>query len=231
MNQKTILITGGAGFIGSHLAVRIKEDNPTAKVIVIDNLYRKGSELNVSKLGKAGAIFIKGDIRYPKDLNISFDLLIECAAEPSAINGFDSSPEYLVNSNLVGAINCFEQARKNKADVVFLSTSRVYPWRLLNSLNFLETDTRFELSPEQKTKGASSFGISEDFPLQDGTRSIYGATKLASELLLREGGKAYDMNGIINRLGTVSGPGQFGKSDQGIIMYWLLAHLLKKPPT
>jgi CDP-paratose 2-epimerase len=136
--------------------------------------------------------------------------------------GYNSSPEYLVNTNLLGTINCLEYARKCDADVVFLSTSRVYPVRTINNLNFIETPTRFELSGEQST-GASSKGFTENFPLH-GSRTLYGATKLASELILQEYIEMYGIRGVINRCGLLTGSWQMGKVDQGVVVLWVARH-------
>ncbi len=229
MNYKNILVTGGAGFVGSHICLKLKEYDPTLNVTVLDNLYRKGSELNVPRLKKRGITFIKGDIRNKKDLEIkNVDLLIECSAEPSVMAGVTSSPEYLLDTNLVGAIHCFELARRNNADVVFLSTSRVYPIKKLNSLLFTENETRFILNSNQEIQGASKNGISEKFPL-DGPRSLYGTTKLSAELLLQEYIDNYKIKGVINRCGLITGPWQMGKAEQGIIAYWISRHIFNLP--
>lgn len=231
MKYKNILITGGAGFVGSNLALKLKENYPKTEVIALDNLMRRGSELNLPRLRKGGARFVHGDVRNKEDLNLAdIDLLIECSAEPSVMAGIDSSPEYLLNTNLVGAINCFEMARKNGADVIFLSTSRVYPISYLNSLDFKEEKTRFVLSDKQKIKGACKEGISEDFPL-DSPRSLYGTTKLAAEHLLLEYTYNYHLKGVINRCGLLTGPWQMGKIDQGVVAFWLAAHVFGKKLT
>lgn len=61
--DKKILITGGCGFVGSNLAVFFKEKYPAYTVFAFDNLKRRGSELNIGRLRKAGVHFIHGDIR------------------------------------------------------------------------------------------------------------------------------------------------------------------------
>src|SRR6266704_1127091 len=115
MRYKHILITGGAGFVGSTICIKLKEYYPSVTVVAFDNLKRRGSELNLPRLKSHGINFIHGDIRNKEDINIdSMDLLIECSAEPSIMAGVTSSPEYLVQTNLVGAINCIEQARKKE---------------------------------------------------------------------------------------------------------------------
>jgi CDP-paratose 2-epimerase len=156
------------------------------------------------------------------------DALVECSAEPSALAGLDGSPDYVVQSNLVGAYNCLELARRHGAFVVFLSTSRVYPVASLRALDLEETETRYELSARQPHPGASREGISEDFPL-DGARTIYGFTKLAAELLIEEYRDAYGLGSAINRCGVIAGPWQMGKVDQGVFTYWMLAHHFKRP--
>ena len=178
-----ILVTGGAGFVGSTLAMALAKNGVAKRVIAFDNLKRRGSELNVPRLKLAGVEFSHGDVRSFGDLaEHSPDLILECSAEPSAQAGYGGSPEYLINTNLVGCYNCLELARLNKADFLFTSTSRVYPYHLLNSLNFVEEATRFSLSPKQSLPGVSEFGIGEDFPL-NGARSLYGMTKLSAELM------------------------------------------------
>jgi CDP-paratose 2-epimerase len=110
---------------------------------------------------------------------------------------------------------------------VFISTSRVYPYRRLNGLRFTEEATRYALSDSQDVAGVSSHGIAEDFPL-DGPRSLYGMTKLAAELMVLEYGDAYGLPYVIDRCGLLTGPGQMAKSDQGVIALWMAAHYYKK---
>jgi CDP-paratose 2-epimerase len=225
----SILVTGGAGFVGSHLALLLKERYPELKITALDNLKRRGSELNLPRLKAAGIEFMHGDIRSRDDLLAvrEVELILECSAEPSVLAGLDGSPDYLIQTNLMGTINCLELARQRKADFLFLSTSRVYPIETINSLAFSETQTRFELSDEQKIPGASSRGFSEDFPLA-GVRSLYGATKLASELMIDEYRAAFGLKTIINRCGVLTGPWQMGKVDQGVIVHWIASHIFSK---
>jgi CDP-paratose 2-epimerase len=230
MRYKNILITGGAGFVGSNLALSFAKKYPDTRIVTFDNLKRRGSELNIPRLTKAGVQFVHGDVRKKEDFEQvgSVDLILECSAEPSVLAGRNESPAYLLETNLVGTIHCLEVARQQKADIVFLSTSRVYPIEEIGKLSYKETGTRFELEADQKISGASEHGISEEFPLGK-TRSLYGATKLASEFIIQEYLKTYDLRGIINRCGVITGPWQMGKVDQGVIVLWVARHIFKKP--
>jgi CDP-paratose 2-epimerase len=227
--KRTILITGGAGFIGSNLALKLKERYPSYTVIAFDNLKRRGSELNLTDLQENGIRFIHGDIRNPEDLLAAgeFDVMIEASAEPSVTAGLDSDPTYVINNNLYGSINCFNACLRNKAMLIFLSTSRVYPIETIEKANFTEEDSRFSFAEIQDTEGISAAGISEKLSLE-GARSFYGTTKLASELFIREYAAFYGLKASITRLGVVAGPRQMGKSDQGVVTLWMARHYWKQ---
>jgi CDP-paratose 2-epimerase len=223
-----LAITGGAGFVGASLAVRLKEALG-ADVVCLDNLKRRGSELNLPRLKQHGIRFVHGDVRLRDDLAAlpGADLLLECSAEPSVLAGQNGQGLYVLDTNLAGAVNCWEWARQAGAAVIFPSTSRVYPYDRLRRLPLTPGDTRL-LWQGPELPGAGPAGISEDFPLP-GRRSLYGASKLAAELLLVEYGDLYGFPYVINRCGVITGPGQFGRTDQGVFMYWLLQHELQAP--
>lgn len=224
----TILVTGGCGFIGYHLCLAFRREGH--RVVALDNLSRRGSEILCRRVQEEGVEFVRGDIRCPADLDRSggaFDLMIECSAEPSVLAGtcgHDAS--FVVENNLVGSLHCFEFARRHSIPVVFLSTSRVYPYETINRQAFIEEATRF--SPAKATTGFGPEGIGLDYPLE-GARSLYGATKLASEVVLQEYSRQYGLPAVINRCGVVAGPWQLGKQDQGVFTYWMASHMLERP--
>ncbi|NQU64732.1 MAG: NAD-dependent epimerase/dehydratase family protein, partial [SAR324 cluster bacterium] len=152
------------------------------------------------------------------------DLILECSAEPSVLAGYDGSPRYLIETNLSGTINCLEIARIHQADFIFLSTSRVYPIKQINQLEYLENETRFDLAPAQNQIGVSARGFNENFSLE-GTRSLYGTTKLCSEHIIQEYCEMYNLRAIINRCGVLTGPWQMGKVDQGVVSLWVARHI------
>jgi CDP-paratose 2-epimerase len=224
-------VTGGAGFVGSSLALYLKRLWPDTQFVALDNLRRRGSELNLPRLKAAGIAFAHADIRCMEDLTMIApqpDLILECSAEPSVLAGYGSSPEYLIQTNLTGCFNCLEIARRSGADFLFVSTSRVYPVRSLNQLACVETPTRFQLAERQELPGASEHGVAECFPLE-GTRSLYGMTKLAAEMMIEEYSEAYGFRYIIDRCGLLTGPWQMAKSDQGVIAQWVAWHHFGKP--
>src|SRR5215831_357615 len=223
----SILITGGAGFIGSSLAIRIRKDSPGSSVVAMDNLYRKGSELNLARLREHGVRFHYGDVREASSFpDGPFDLIIESSAEPSVLAGMSGSPDYLVQSNLLGAYHCLERARLWRSAFVFLSTSRVYPIAPLERLPWREEETRFAWTATDS--GISPAGVSERLPL-DGARSLYGWTKYAAEQLIEEYRVAFGLQTLVDRCGMIAGPWQFGKVDQGVVSHWVQAHLFGRP--
>ena len=225
------MVTGGAGFVGSNLAIRLKRRFPSARVTSLDNLRRRGSELNLPRLADAGVDFAHGDIRSAEDLAIPsrvFDLVVECSAEPSVLAGLGGDTDYIINTNLAGTIRCLEVARRCKSDFVFLSTSRVYPVVAINDIVTVEAETRFEIAPLQSLVGVTPAGVGESFTTS-GARSLYGATKLASELFIEEYAASFGLRYVINRCGVITGPWQMGKVDQGVFALWMAMHYFHKP--
>ncbi len=142
--------------------------------------------------------------------------------------GVDGTTSFLVRTNLLGAYHCLEEAARHRAQVLFLSTSRVYPVRALNALAYEEGEMRFELLEEQPLPGASARGVSERFPLE-GARTLYGASKLAAELLITEYAESFGLPTVVDRCGVVAGPWQMGKVDQGVFTHWMLAFYYRRP--
>ncbi len=219
------LVTGGAGFVGSTLALLLKRDLDGIDVVALDNLRRRGSELAIDRLREGGVHFVHGDVRSADDLAVAgrFDLLIECSAEPSVHAGYDGETAYVLDTNLMGAARCLEAARRHSATVIFLSTSRVYSMPALRALPLERRGTRLALDASATGPGWSARGINEGFSTA-GPRSLYGTTKLAAELLVEEFHAMYGLPTIVNRCGLIAGPWQMGKADQGLIAFWAARH-------
>jgi len=224
---ESILVTGGAGFVGSSLALYLKARHPRARIVCLDNLYRRGSELNLPRFQEAGVEFVKGDIRFAKEFPVGpFEFILECSAEPSVLAGYGESPDYLMETNFLGTYRCLEQARHWKSKFMFFSTSRIYPIAILENHPWVEQPTRFAW---QDISGAaiSSRGVREDCPMT-GARSLYGLTKFASEGLIEEYRNGFGLRAAINRCSVITGPWQMGKVDQGVVALWVLRHFFGK---
>jgi NAD dependent epimerase/dehydratase family len=110
----------------------------------------------------------------------------------------------------------------------------------LNALPRRETPTRFEydsdawhrLPVERRPAGFHPlYGVSEEFSIDGGQRSIYGLSKLIADAACQEYVHAYDLPIVVNRIGVISGVGQFGDTDQGWVVWWAIAHWFQPPLT
>ena len=184
--------------------------------MALDNLRRRGAELNLPRLREAGVAFVHGDVRDPADLMAldPVDAVVECSAEPSAHAGSSGDTAYVVDSNLVGARNCLELARRDSAQFVFLSTSRVYPFEHSTRRRGARPTRASSSSPTRSSPGVGPAGVSEDFPLA-GPRTLYGATKLAAELLATEYRAAFGLRTVDRPLRGARRPVADGQGRPG----------------
>lgn len=212
-----ILITGGAGFVGANLAVYLADRGTT--ITSLDNLVRRGAEYNVPRLRAAGVRFLHGDIRCAEDWpQEDFDVVLGTAAQPSAIGGY-ANPAFDLTNNLGAVFHTLEWCRQHHAALIFWSTNKVYPQKAVHDQYFRETEDEF--IPDQ--------AIDENCPLDGGDRSLYGATKVAADLLIQEYGNAFQILAIVNRFSCLAGPWQWGRTDQGWVAWWIIAHRLGLP--
>lgn len=228
-----ILISGICGFVGSTIAVRLKESTAGAEVFGFDNFIRPGSELNRLELKRAGIRVQHVDIRSATDMAAlpAADWVIDAAANPSVLAGVDgqTSSRQLVEHNLYGTINLLEYCKAHRAGFILLSTSRVYAIKPLAELKVEVSNKAFR--PDAKAMlptGVSPAGVSEDFSTT-APISLYGSTKLASEQMALEYGETFNFPVWINRCGVLAGAGQFGRADQGIFAFWINSWLRKRP--
>ena len=214
-----ILITGGCGFVGSNLAIFLKNKIKKSKICSIDNLFRKGSKINEERLILNKIKNFRFDIANYKKLSElpKFDLIIDCCAEPS-VEASAKEEDRVFNTNLLGTFNLLKKCKKDEAKIIFLSSSRVY-----SIIHLKKLVSNINLKNLLKTK----YIINENFNCSS-PKSIYGMTKFASEELIQEYSFAFNLKYIINRFGVISGPWQFGKQDQGFVALWMYKHLFKK---
>ncbi len=228
-----ILITGICGFVGASLARSLVERIAGAEIHGFDNLLRPGSERNRVELHKSGVHYVHGDLRVRSDLDAlpACDWVIDAAANPSVLAGVDgrSSPRQLSEHNLSGTLNLLEYCRNHSAGLILLSTSRVYSVRDLASLPVTVEADSFAIDQSKPLpNGVSTAGLTEAFPVRQPI-SLYGATKLSSEIMAIEYGLTFGFPVWINRCGVLAGAGQFGTAEQGIFSYWIHAHAARRP--
>lgn len=224
-----VLLTGACGFAGSSIARALLELDSSLTIIGLDNFSRPGSPANLDPLRRLGVRIIHGDVRSSSDLEAldRVDWVIDAAANPSVLAGVDgrSSSRQVVEHNLISTINLLEFCRRQDAGFILLSTSRVYSIPPLAALPLTRSRTRFELDAKAVLPaGISALGIDENFSVT-APISLYGATKLASEVLALEYAETLGVPVWINRCGVMAGAGQFGRADQGIVAYWISAYL------
>jgi CDP-paratose 2-epimerase len=228
-----ILITGVCGFAGSAIARALLERREGLTISGIDNLHRPGSETNRVRLRQLGVKFIQGDIRASSDVEAlpAADWVIDAAANPSVLAGLQSgfSSRQLFEHNLGSLVNVLEYCKTRKAGLLLLSSSRVYSIAALVGLPLKAAQDAFQLDTDGDLPvGVSARGIGVDFSTRAPV-SLYGSTKLASEAVALEYGEAFGFPVWINRCGVLAGPGQFGTPEQGIVAYWINAHLRRRP--
>ena len=212
-----ILITGGCGFVGSNLCIFLKKKK--YKITSLDNLSRKGSKYNLELLKKKKIKNLKIDIQNYKKISKlpKYDLIIDCCAE-AAVEVSKNQIDRVINTNLIGTINILKKVKKDKSKIIFLSSSRINPINEINKiLNKKNLNKKISLN---KSFNENSSII--------GPKTIYGVTKLASEMFIEEFSYAFNVKYIINRCAVISGPLQFGKQDQGFVSLWVWKHLMKK---
>ena len=228
----TILITGAAGFVGCKMAEYFREADSSIQLIGIDNLSRTGTESNIGNLEKYNCTFIKSDISNQIDIDSlpKVDWIIDCAANPSVLAGHNGTNSLdLINNNLTGTFYLLEKCKRDQAGFILLSTNRVYSIESLRKIPLFQNDNRFDIAENKLIpNGASTKGVNELFSTASPI-SLYGATKLASEVIALEYHYSFGFPVWINRCGVIAGPGQFGKIDQGIFSYWIYQYLLDKP--
>lgn len=233
--MEKVLITGGAGFIGSHVAefsAKMKSD-----VIVFDNISRaqlldKGYEnvmYNWNYLKKYSNIkLVKGDITNLRQLEEAckdVDVIIHAAAQTAVTTSLiDPKTDFIINA--FGTLNVLEAARKfsNNPAIIFCSTNKIYGGNV-NKIKVLEKETRYVF--EDKFKN----GIQETFRADLCEHTPYGCSKLAGDLYVQEYGNTYGLKTAVFRLSCIYGPRQFGVEDQGWVAWFTIATIAGKTVT
>ncbi len=226
--DRMVLITGGAGFIGSNLAERLLAD-PATHVRVFDNLSRPGVTHNLDWMrslpGKNRLEIIEGDVRDAAAVRAAVRNVTEIyhlAAQVAVTTSVDDpASDFEVNAR--GTFNVLEAARSSglKPFVLFTSTNKVY-----GSLERI--DTRLEGSRYSAT-GPGFRGVNEAEPLD--FHSPYGCSKGAADQYVRDYARIYGLPTVVFRMSCIAGPRQFGNEDQGWVAHFLYSALAGQPIT
>ncbi|MFH1339126.1 MAG: NAD-dependent epimerase/dehydratase family protein [Candidatus Omnitrophota bacterium] len=225
---KRVLITGGAGFIGSTIAEYLL--NSGYEVVIFDSLIRKGVEFNIARLKAAyrrdgGIEVIQGDVRFDYDLEKvgKVDGIIHAAANPGIRRSIDM-PRFDFDTNASGTLNVLEFAKKIGAPVIYCSTNKVYDGRKINAIPLKELQTRYEYDDDRYIRG-----IPPDFPVDGGDHSCYGVSKLSGDIYCQEYSCNMGVPTVVNRLSCTAGSWQLGVEDQGWVAWFVFAAITGKP--
>jgi CDP-paratose 2-epimerase len=226
--SKPILITGGAGFVGSNLAHRLLSAGH--KVRLLDNLSRAGVERNLRWLIETHGDLV--DIEVP-DLR-NFSIIKQAVKDASQV--FHFAAQVAVTSSLVDPIEDFEinargtlnvleaiRAVRNPPPLVFTSTNKVYG--NLADLEFVKQGTRYAPRDLQ----IRDRGISENRPLD--FHSPYGCSKGAADQYVVDYARTYGIPALVFRMSCIYGPHQQGNEDQGWVAHFVMRSIAGKPIT
>lgn len=221
-----VLITGGAGFIGSNMASYWLQKGYNVRIF--DNLSRKGAAQNIKWIqqqdndGKLEILIHDiRDFNAVRDAASGVDLIFHLAGQVAVTESIkDPRTDFEVNA--LGTLNVLESVRllRSSPIIVYFSTNKVYG--SLEHLDVVETDTRY-LFTNIKT------GISEKCPLD--FHSPYGCSKGAAEQYVHDYARIFDLPTIVFRMSCIYGPRQFGTEDQGWLAHLLISTLLGHPIT
>lgn len=232
---RRILVTGGAGFIGSHVAEIFARDG--WNVTVVDNLSRarllkkedRNSSFNWDQVARIPNVtMIRGDVT---DKSVVVDAARNCdviahTAAQTAVTTSVTDPRADFENNLIGTFNVLEAARLNgtRPSIIFCSTNKVYGENV-NSVGLSEGAKRYAFEGEFKG------GIPETFPIDHCEHTPYGVSKLAGDLYMQDYAHLYGLKIGVFRMSCIYGTRQFGLEDQGWVAWFTIAALLGKKIT
>jgi len=214
----SILVTGGAGFVGCHLVHDLLGDN--RKVTVLDSLSRRGSERNLEWLQQqhpdGDLRFVKGDVRDPQAVKSAaedVDAIYHLAGQV-AVTSSVQDPRLDFEINALGTLNVLEAARQSPCQpvVMFTSTNKVYGG--MEDVALVEKDTSYEYRDLPD-------GIPESRPLD--FHSPYGCSKGAADQYVRDYARIYGLRTVVFRMSCIYGPRQFGNEDQGWLAHFIIS--------
>src|SRR6266436_8973215 len=237
--MQTIIVTGSSGLIGSETVKRFAQQG--LRIVGIDNDMRAqffGVEAStkstrdelVKKLREYEHHEL--DIRDAKSISALFArhrgtirAVVHTAAQPSHDwAAREPQTDFTVNAN--GTLNLLEAARKfsREAPFVFTSTNKVYG-DTPNHLPLRELEKRWEIEPGHEYEP----GISETMSIDYTKHSLFGASKVAADILVQEYGRYFGMPTISFRGGCLTGPAHAGTELHGFLSYLMICSVTGRP--
>jgi UDP-glucuronate decarboxylase len=205
LEGKTVLITGGAGFIGSWLCDTLIKQN--ARVICLDNLSSGLKENIEHLLGKENFRFINHDVSEPLRIETKVDYVMHLASRASPLE-FEKYPLEILKSNTLGLMNALEVARRDKARLLFTSTSEIYG------------EATIFPTPETHRGYVNTLGI----------RGCYDEAKRAGEALCMAYLRQYDLDVRIVRIFNTYGPRMRAEGVYGRVIPRFMSQALNNEP-
>jgi len=229
-----VLITGGAGMVGSHAAEYYAKRG--ARVVVLDNLMRsklfgydkESVEYNWNYLKRYRNVArIKGDVRNRRDIEKAIgkgvDLCIHAAGQPGVgLSCKEPLEDFSINA--FGTVNLLEAVRQKSKDacIVYCSTNKVYGENV-DKIKLIEKEKRYLYD--------GVLGVTEEMPIDLTGHTPYGASKYTGDIYVQEYGRIYGMRTVVFRMSCIYGARQFGFEDQGWVAHFVISNLLKRPVT
>ncbi|GAP14413.1 dTDP-D-glucose 4,6-dehydratase [Longilinea arvoryzae] len=224
--SRNVLITGGAGFIGSNYAARCIARGD--KVTIFDNLSRSGAATNLEWLktiyGSDSFRMVLGDVRKETEINAAAkdaDIIVHLAAQV-AVTTSVTKPREDFEINAQGTFNVLEAARASSRNpaVLYTSTNKVYGGM---------EDVRVEETPTDYRYTDFPLGIPESQPLD--FHSPYGCSKGCGDQYVRDYHRIYGLPTVVLRQSCIYGTRQFGVEDQGWVAWFIIAAVTGRPIT
>jgi CDP-paratose 2-epimerase len=223
-----VLITGGAGFIGTNLAAYLLA-RTEERVVIFDNLSRPGVELNLAwlkTLDASGRLrFMRGDVRHPVRVAeaVQNASAIYHLAAPSPPPGIQIDPKMEFDINVTGTVNLLEAARLSGKKPAFLFASSAKVYGPLNSLPVVHEGLASHAADP------AFRGVSESAPVD--YHCPANSTKSAADQYVREYARLYELPTVALRMSCIAGPGQFGNEGQGWVAHFVYSALAGRPVT
>lgn len=237
-----VIITGSAGLIGSEATTFFAKQG--FEVVGIDNDLRRvffGEEASTSwnrqrleQSLKDKYTHIEADIRDSETINKIFEkygsnisLVIHTAAQPSHDwAARDPTMDFTVNAN--GTLNLLEATRHHapESPFIFTSTNKVYG-DTPNRLPLVELESRWEIEATHTYQP----GIREDMSIDQTLHSLFGASKVAADVLVQEYGRYFGLKTACFRGGCLTGPNHSGTQLHGFLAYLMKCAVKERPYT